>query len=117
MKENPHNRLYRTCLKQVGYNLIQTYKCSLNSTTHLNFSAIPEPSGPPVEVKATNITPHSITILWQPPVILDANGVIVGYMLKITVSSSRETTRTVELTRPFYTISGAMRKLYIKLTQ
>ena len=48
---------------------------------------------------------------------LDANGVIVGYMLKITVSSSRETTRTVELTRPFYTISGAVRKLYIKLTQ
>ena len=114
MKENPHNQLYRTCLKQVGCNLTQT---SLNSVTHLNFSAFPEPSGPPVEVKATNITPHSITILWQPPVILDANGAIVGYMLKITVSSSRETTRTVELTRPFYTISGAVRKLYLKLTQ
>ena len=42
------------------------------------------PSGPPINIAASDITSSSITIVWSPPDPREANGVIVGYKIIFT---------------------------------
>ena len=66
----------------------------------------PEPSGPPLAINATHITSSSITIVWSPPDILDANGPITGYVLSFTRLESGGFTQNFTLKTLFYTERG-----------
>ena len=72
----------------------------------------PEPSGPPLAINATHITSSSITIVWSPPDILDANGPITGYVLSFTRLESGGITQNSTLKTLFYTERGGI-SIYI----
>ena len=56
-----------------------------------------------MQIQATNITSTSITFSWSPPMPLDANGFITGYLLNLTRNGA---TRTHLLSVPLYTATG-----------
>ena len=50
------------------------------------------PSGPPINIAASDITSSSITLVWSPPDPREANGVIVGYKIMFTRVDFQDTT-------------------------
>ena len=50
------------------------------------------PSGPPINITASDITSSSITIVWSPPDPREANGIIVGYKVIFTRVDVQDTT-------------------------
>ena len=50
------------------------------------------PSGPPINIVASDITSSFITITWSPPNPREANGVIVGYRVIFTRVDLQDTT-------------------------
>ena len=68
-----------------------------------------EPSGSPIDIQARNITSTSITFSWSPPVPLDANGIITGYLLNLTRNG---VIRTHLLSISSYTEAGTLNLLH-----
>ena len=62
------------------------FHCYINM---ISFSIVP--SGPPENITVFSATTSSITINWQPPNSIEANGVIVKYLLNFTRNEIRET--------------------------
>ena len=42
------------------------------------------PSSPPQNVVVTSVDPASLMVSWQPPLAIDHNGMIIGYMINYT---------------------------------
>ena len=42
------------------------------------------PSSPPQNVMATSVNPASLNVSWQPPLEINRNGMITGYMIQYT---------------------------------
>ena len=81
---------------------------------HLLFSAAP--SGPPTDVRATDITPTTITVQWGLVNCIDRNGEITGYSVRYRVGTTvnsrgtvSDTVATIEGLKPStrYTIEVA----------
>ena len=45
---------------------------------------LPEPSGPPQNVRALALSPTSIRVIWNPPLLSQRNGIISHYTVRFT---------------------------------
>ena len=65
------------------------------------------PSSPPQNVMVTSVNPASLMVLWQPPPMIDHNGMITSYIINYTrVGSSDMMSVNVAGGITQYTISG-----------
>ncbi len=62
------------------------------------------PSGHPVSLRATSLTPREVRLVWSPPPTELTNGIITGYTVTITGVQSEES-YTVETTTPLYSVT------------
>ena len=67
------------------------------------------PSGPPQNLQGGAVSSHSITLIWEPPLFEDQNGVITGYTIHVTLNETEESFElfsnllnlTADVFRPF----------------
>ena len=65
------------------------------------------PSGPPLSVIAVASSPRSVFLSWDPPSILQRNGIITGYQVRVIVAESgRQFEDTVETT--YYNVTTSI---------
>ena len=66
------------------------------------------PSSPPLNIMVTGINPASLMMSWQPPLEIDRNGPITGYVIQYArVESGDMMSENVRSTTALYTISAA----------
>ena len=64
------------------------------------------PSGPPTDVNVTALSSTSLLVTWQPPELLERNGIITAYQIHVTTFG--------EETSNIYTVSGNTLSLQVK---
>ena len=64
------------------------------------------PSSPPQDVVLTTVNPASLNVSWQPPLDINHNGPITGYVIQYTRVGSNVKTIENVTSKVTYTISG-----------
>ena len=58
--------------------------------THAFYLSSVVPSASPGNVTVLNITSHSVSLMWLPPARQHQNGIIIGYIINVTVEETGE---------------------------
>ena len=64
------------------------------------------PSSPPQNVTVTSVNPASLNVSWQPPAMIDHNGIITGHVIQYTRVGSSDIMSVNVNSGTTHTISG-----------
>ena len=65
------------------------------------------PSGPPLNLMLASVNQTSFTVAWQPPNLLERNGRIVSYMVRVTRVGIHQT-RSFEANNIYISLQGIL---------